>query len=686
MKITDNIKTVQGISDKRAALYKKLGVESVGDLLTHYPRGYIDFTAPVEISACEVGEYCVICAIVKKKLSPYIGSRIPVYKLILTDESEEILCTFFNSEFSYNKLILNKEYIFYGKINGRPPRPYGTPLLGGELKEIVNPLFILTDDPNKLLPRYRLTAGLSHAIVSANVKNAFRLIENTMFSDLPCEILEEYSLMPVGQAVKNIHFPTSMEEYRSAKRSLVFKELLVLQLGMAIIRSRNRKLTGTPMKDYDISPLYKTLPFKPTKAQVRSVNECIADMKKRVPMNRLLQGDVGSGKTLVAAALAYYAHLNGFQTALMVPTEILAKQHYKTLNGFLEPLGIKCTLIIGGLKAGEKKQVYSEVMSGEASVIVGTHALIQKGVVFNSLGLVVTDEQHRFGVGQRSELISKGHNPHTLVMSATPIPRTLGLIIYGDLDISLLDEMPKGRKPIMTYGVGTDYRERLYRFIIKQINEGRQAYIVCPLIDEGVSEKTSAVKYYNELKEEWFGDIEIGLLHGRMKQSEKDEVMGLFKSGSIKVLVSTTVIEVGVDVPNATVMLIENAEQFGLSQLHQLRGRVGRGEEQSYCVLVTDSKSPYTKARVDTMTRTCDGFEIAGEDLKLRGPGDFFGSKQHGLPMLKIADMTEDNDVIIETQDLARSIIKNDPDLRQSAELRELVAELFKDSNEYGYN
>ncbi|MCL2036893.1 MAG: ATP-dependent DNA helicase RecG [Oscillospiraceae bacterium] len=677
--LTDNITKLPGISDKRAALYKKMGVETVGELITHYPRGYIDFTSPIAIGNISGEENAVIRAFVSKKMRPYLG-KITVYKLMLTDESGSITGTFFNGEYNYTRLILGREYIFYGRVS---VNQFG--------QEIINPIYIPVDEVNKLIPKYRLTAGLSQAIVSANIKTAFDLLKEFPFSDLPEEIREEYSLLSHGEAMVKIHFPASSEESNVAKRSLVFKELLILQLGLAMIRSRNRKLTGAQMglksEQKQLEGFYSTLPFKPTNAQIRAVNDCIRDMGKQIPMNRLLQGDVGSGKTMVAAALAYYADLNGFQTALMVPTEILANQHYKSLVDFLEPHGIKTVLITGGMSAAEKRERRALIKSGEAGVVVGTHALIQKGVEFASLGLVVTDEQHRFGVGQRSELISKGANPHTLVMSATPIPRTLGLIIYGDLDISLLDEMPKGRLPIKTYGVNSSYRERIYKFIINHVNEGRQAYIVCPLIEESmVSEKTGAVKYYNELRESWFRQIPTGLLHGRMKQTEKDTVMEKFKGGEIMVLVSTTVIEVGVDVPNSVVMLIENAEQFGLSQLHQLRGRVGRGSEQSYCILITDSDSPYTKARIDTMSETSDGFEIAGKDLELRGPGDFFGKKQHGLPLMKIGDMTSDTLILEETQSLARNIIKDDPELSENVELRQLVAELFKETSEYGFN
>lgn len=677
--LNDSIKELRGISEKKAALYKKIGVETVGDLITYYPCGYVDFTSPKPISEAVPGEFAVIRAFVRKKLAPYFG-RVAVYKLLLADETGSAVCTFFNSEYNFNRLVLNKDYIFYGKIN---PNPLQT--------EILSPLFITPDSPNKLTPRYRLTAGLSNNIVSADIRNALAEARDVDFPDLPEEIAANYSLMPFKRAVNSIHFPESTEECQNAKRSLIFRELLILQLGLSMIRERNRKLTGAVMKDRDISAFYANLPFKPTAAQTRSIAECVGDMKRKVPMNRLLQGDVGSGKTMVAAALAYYAYLNGFQTVIMTPTEILAKQHYNTLTEFLSPLGVKCALLTGGVSAAEKKQVRREIKSGEVSVIAGTHALIQSGTEFKATGLVVTDEQHRFGVGQRSALISKGANPHTLVMSATPIPRTLGLIIYGDLDISLLDEMPKGRIPVKTYAVDTSYRERLHRFILKLVGEGRQAYIVCPLIDESddtENEKVSAVRYYDELRGNWFSGISTGLLHGRMKSAEKDEVMRLFKNGEIDALISTTVIEVGVDVPNAVIMLIENAERFGLSQLHQLRGRVGRGTEQSYCVLVTDSKSPYTKARIDTMTRTSDGFEIAGEDLKLRGPGDFFGSKQHGLPVLKIAHVSDNSEVLEQTQALARSIVKEDSELSlpRNAALKTLTAELFKDSKEHGYN
>ncbi|MDR2559626.1 MAG: ATP-dependent DNA helicase RecG, partial [Oscillospiraceae bacterium] len=610
--LNNDITSLRGISTKRAALYKKLNINTMRDLIFHFPRGYIDFTKPVKINSVEFNETCVVKAEVVKKLRPiYTANRLSIYKAVLSDGDSEFICVFFNSEYSFNKLLTGKTYLFYGKVGGNE-----------FLREIISPLFIEENSENLLVPRYRLTAGLTQVMIANNLK--LILPDFNEEDILPQEILEEFSLLNKKTAIEKIHFPASTAEAEAAKRRLAFEELLVLQLGMTMLKKRNRKLTGTLMKAQDLTEFYAALPFEPTGAQKRAIADCAADMQMATPMNRLLQGDVGSGKTMVAAALCFFAHRNGFQSVFMAPTELLAAQHANTLHKLLEPLGIDIVLLTGSLSAAEKRAVKALIQSGEASVIAGTQALIQKGVEFYNLGFAVTDEQHRFGVNQRGILASKGENPHTLVMSATPIPRTLALIIYGDLDISLLDEMPEGRIPINTYSVDTSFRERLYKFILKQAAGGGQSYIVCPVIgdeDSNLNEKAYAVNYYNELKSTFLRDINVGLLHGKMKQAEKDEVMNGFKNGEITVLISTTVIEVGIDVPAATVMLIENAERFGLSQLHQLRGRVGRGEKQSYCILVTDNSSTYTKARLDTMTRTSDGFEVANEDLKLRGPG-----------------------------------------------------------------
>ncbi|MDR2531233.1 MAG: ATP-dependent DNA helicase RecG [Oscillospiraceae bacterium] len=683
--LNNDITTLRGISTKRAALYKKLGITTVRDLIFHFPRGYIDYSLPVKINSVNFGETCVVKAEVIRKLRPfytggaYARNSLSIYKAALNDGESEFLCVFFNSEYNWGKLLPGKSYIFHGKAGGNEL-----------LREITSPLFIEAGDPNVLVPKYRLTAGLTQVMIANNLKTVLPCFdEKEIFPD---EILKEFSLFDKKTALEKIHFPESQEEAGAAKRRLAFEELLVLQLGMNMLRKRNRKLTGTVMQKQDLSGFYRALPFEPTGAQKRAVDEAVNDMQKLIPMNRLLQGDVGSGKTMVAAALCFFAHNNGFQSVFMAPTELLAAQHYNTLKAFLEPLGINVELLTGSLTAAEKKAVKTRVKTGEAHVVTGTQALIQKGVEFMRLGFAVTDEQHRFGVNQRSTLVSMGENPHTLVMSATPIPRTLALIIYGDLDISLLDEMPKGRIPINTYSVNTSYRERLYRFILKKAAEGSQSYIVCPLIEDseagGSNERASAVNYYSELKRTYLKDINVGLLHGKMKQAEKDAVMEGFKNGDITALISTTVIEVGIDVPNAVIMLIENAERFGLSQLHQLRGRVGRGEKQSYCILVTDNDSAYTKARLDTMTKTANGFEVANVDLKLRGPGDFFGRKQHGLPELRMADMAEDVSLVSEIKELAGRILERDSGLKNPEHegLKARINELFSGVNEHGFN
>ncbi|MBQ8841492.1 MAG: ATP-dependent DNA helicase RecG [Ruminiclostridium sp.] len=666
MNLDDDITHLKGVGEKRSELFEKLGINTIEDLLHHFPRDYVDFTSPVPIAELNPDETSVFSGYVSKKIKPYFGPKYSIFKLIVSDENADILITIYNSQFTFDKLILGKEYIFYGKISGTILAP-----------ECQSPVFIDATEKNLLSPKYNLTKGLSAAIISKCIKNA---LDSCNTEDLlPEKIKNEFDLIDYHDALNKIHFPNCIDELKDSRRRLAFEELLVLQLGLKLLKSKNRTHTPIVMVNQDISDFYSKLPFKPTNAQLRSINECIVDMQGEVPMNRLLQGDVGSGKTLVAAAVCYFASKNGYQSALMAPTEILAKQHYNTLKSFLEPLGINVVLLTGSTKIAP---VYKELEDGSADVAVGTQALIQKNVKFKELGLVITDEQHRFGVEQRSVLSEKGMKPHTLVMSATPIPRTLALIIYGDLEISVLDEMPKGRMPIKTYGVNTGYRERIYKFIKKYVENGFQAYIVCPLIEEGASEKASAVKYFETLNNKHFSNIPTGLLHGKMKQSEKDNVMQKFKNNEIKVLVSTTVIEVGVDVPNAVIMVIENAEQFGLSQLHQLRGRVGRGTEQSHCILITDNNSEYTKARIDTMVRTSDGFEIANEDLRLRGPGDFFGSKQHGLPELKIADMSSDIDILQETKLLSEKILKEDPKLTKEDNkgLRKLVTKLFNNN------
>lgn len=669
---------LKGVGPKRAELYKKLRIETVEGLTELYPRDYVDFTNTKSIREAEIGEICAFRAVVASKRYPsgYSG-KVSVYKALLTDGEGEITAVFFNSQYTFDRLILNKEYIFYGKIGGD--------LMG---LQISSPQFVLPAEEG-LVPKYPLTAGLTNAAVIANMKTALTVVKRE--ERLPEKLVVRFGLLGADEAMRKIHFPKSREEYQAARKRLVFEELLTLKLGLSQLKNRGKTLSGAVMADVDMNRFYASLPFIPTNAQINAVNDCIADMKRLFPMNRLIQGDVGSGKTLVAAATAYFARCNGFTTLVMAPTEVLARQHYDTLAGFLEPLGVTIGLLSGSLTAAEKKNMRKAAESGGIEVLIGTHALIQKSVEIKRLGLVIVDEQHRFGVGQRSALAEKGANPHIMAMSATPIPRTLALIVYGDLDVSILNEMPKGRIPIKTYAVNSSFHTRVYNFIKKHIAAGQQAFIVCPRVEQSEndqSDKKSAIEYYNKLTAGEFAGISTGLLYGKMKQADKDAVMNDFRDNKLKLLISTTVIEVGIDVPNAVVMLIENAEQFGLSQLHQLRGRVGRGSAESFCILMTDSKSEYTRARTKAMVDTADGYKIADIDLQLRGPGNFFGREQSGLPPMQVADLADDSEQLNEIDRLATEILRTDARLEkpENAGLRANVAKLFGNVDEYGWN
>ncbi len=667
---------LKNVGAKRAALYEKLGVFTVRDLLRFYPRTYIDYTDPTPAAECADGENCVIKGTVIRKFPPApIRKGLVLYKLIANDGISNFQVTIFNSEYAYYGLKAGEEYVFTGRFSR-----------GGGRYQLALSTYVAEKESGVLRPVYSLTEGLTGGMVVNNLKEAVERFADRLEDPMPKDVLRRQELCQLRYAIENIHFPKGREACEIARRRLVFEEFFTLSLALIRLRRREKAAGAVQMKPVDIAPFEKSLPFSLTGAQQRAIREILEDLQKPNPMNRLLQGDVGSGKTMVAAAAAYAAAKNGCQTAVMAPTEILAGQHYETFKKVLEPLGIRVCLLTGSLTPKQKTELKEALAAGEYDVAVGTHALVQQSTEFCSLGLVITDEQHRFGVEQRRKLAGKGESPHSLVMSATPIPRTLALIFYGDLDLSVLDELPKGRQPVETLVVHSDKRQRALNFIRQHLDAGEQAYIVCPLIEDTDSELRAAAQYAASL-EAMFPDCRIGLLHGRMKAAEKEAVMENFKQNEIQLLVSTTVVEVGVDVPNATIMMVENAERFGLAQLHQLRGRVGRGSKKSYCILVSDNDNEETRRRLGVMKSTSDGFVIAQEDLKLRGSGDFFGSRQHGMPALAIASLTEDTQLLQEAQQAARELLAEDPELTKPGHeaMGVIITKLF-DQNKDGWN
>ncbi|WP_295092339.1 ATP-dependent DNA helicase RecG [Ruminococcus sp.] len=665
-----DIEYLKGVGKARGEKYRKLGVTTPYELIYHIPRDYLDFRTHVPIQQAVLNDYNVLKLTVFKKMPPQrIKGGLVICKAAATDGMDDILIVVYNNVYYFQAMKESSTYYMYGKVTGSFLR-----------KEISSPVYISADETVLIQPKYHLTQGLSVNMIRTNMRQALEIMRNEPFETLSDDIMRRYDLCPLMWALENIHFPESELAAETARRRLAFDELLKLQIGMSVMKSRSRRSTAFKMRDPSkVEEFIKGLPFELTDDQKKAVGEIIADLCMGVPMNRLLQGDVGSGKTAVAAAACYFAAKNGVQSALMAPTEILASQHFHTLSGFLEPFGVKVCLLTGSTTARKKAQIREKIAAGEIDVIVGTHAIIQKDVEYHSLGLVITDEQHRFGVAQRAALAEKGDSPHKLVMSATPIPRTLALIIYGDLDISAITQLPKGRKPVKTYAVTGKLRSRAFGFVRDRLDEGRQAYVVCPMIEESESE-LFAVKTYAENAEN--GDLKgytTALLHGKMRASEKDKVMEKFRDGEIQVLICTTVVEVGVDVPNAAVMVIENAERFGLSQLHQLRGRVGRGSFESTCILITDNTSDECIKRMKIMSSTTDGFKISEEDLKMRGPGDFFGNAQHGLPPLKIADIACNMELMNRAQNCARELLADDPMLEkpQNRALKMDVMRLF---------
>lgn len=661
---------VKGVGSKRAELFEKVGVSTVYDLLQYCPRDYIDLSAPCEIKNAQGEDPLVIRARVVKKMPPArIRKGLTVCKAVFTDDTDDITVTLYNQEYLFASLKEGEDYILYGKVAGNMVR-----------REMNSPMVFSAASPDLILPVYPLTEGLSQNIIRKAVRGALDLVLGEVEDIMPQYVRDSCRMCSLACAWENIHFPKSLYGAHEARRRLIFDELLIHSLAIAYQRQNEDSDSNYIMQAQPLEEFTSALPFTLTKTQLRSLNDCTVAMRGAHRMNRLIQGDVGCGKTVVAAGAAWFAYKNGYQSCVMAPTEILAAQHYKTFKSLLEPLGVRVALLTGSLTPKNKRVLKEQIAAGEFDVIVGTHALFSESTHFSDLALVITDEQHRFGVEQRAALSAKGRNPHRLVMSATPIPRTLALILYGDLDISVINELPVGRKPISTYAVTGKMRERAFGFVKKQLEMGRQGYVVCPMIDESESDLNDVTSYSQKLAQGAFADYKVGLLHGRMSAAEKEEVMNGFKRGEIDLLVATTVVEVGVDVPNAAVMVIENADRFGLSQLHQLRGRVGRGEWESFCILITDNTSPECVQRMKIISRTSDGFKIAEEDLKLRGPGDFFGTHQHGLPAFKLADLTRDMQLLQTAQQMSKSIIESDPQLKRADHriMRELTQRLMQ--------
>ena len=672
-RLSDPVTILKGVGPAKAKQFENLNIFTLRDLICHFPRGYEDRTKLVPIEKLEPDvPACFRAMVMNTPRTTHIRKGLDLTKVQVADSSGRLNLTFFNSKFAAESLQYGKEYIFYGAVSGD--------FIGYNM---TNPVFEAMDSPpvttRRILPIYPLTAGLSNAVMLKTVRQAMAVCD-TPAEILPEEVRQKYGILPADRAYAAIHEPASMTEAELAKKRLIFEEFFVFSAGLALMRTARAEKKTAAYSDINMDAFYGALPFTLTGAQQRAIAEILKDFQKGAPMNRLVQGDVGSGKTMVAAAAAYCAIRNGRQAALMAPTEILAEQHYQSLGRLLAPLGIRTELLTGSMTVKEKRQVRERIASGEVQLAVGTHALLSDTTQFHNLGVVITDEQHRFGVGQRAKLSAKGQDPHLLVMSATPIPRTLALLMYGDLDVSILDERPPGREDVDTFLVGESYRPRINAFIRKQVAEGHQCFIVCPAVEENEDLGIKAATVWAEtLQKTVFPDLRIALLHGQMKGAEKEAAMASFARGEADVMVATTVIEVGVDVPNATLMVIEDADRFGLSQLHQLRGRVGRGKAKSYCVLTSHNKNQETLMRLKALCKTTDGFKIAEEDLKLRGPGDFFGSRQSGLPAFRVADLSFDLATLKEAQQASAEWIDayGASDLPEAVALRERIGDLF---------
>ena len=663
-RLSDPVTILKGVGPTKAKQFAALNIHTLRDLICHFPRGYEDRTKLTTIEKLEVDvPACFKAMVMNTPWTSHIRKGLDITKVQVADHTARLTLTFFNQKFTTEQLQYGKEYIFYGAVSGD--------FVGYNM---TSPAFEALDAPpvttRRVLPLYPLTAGLSNAAMIKAVTQALAICDPPE-EIIPAAVRSEYGILPADRAYRAIHEPASMAEAELAKKRLIFEEFFVFSAGLSLMRAARAEKKTEPYQTCDLQPFTSALPFRLTGAQSRAIGEIVSDLRRGTPMNRLVQGDVGSGKTMVAAAAAYLAVKNGHQSALMAPTEILAEQHYKSLSKLLEPMGIKVGLLTGSMKEREKKAVREALAAGDIELAVGTHALLSDATEFHDLGLVITDEQHRFGVGQRSKLSQKGQDPHLLVMSATPIPRTLALLMYGDLEVSIIDELPPGREIVDTFLVTESYRPRINAFIRKQVAEDHQCFVVCPAVEENEDLGIKAVETWAEtLQQTVFPDLRVMLLHGQMKGAEKEEIMASFARGEGDILVATTVIEVGVDVPNATLMVIEDADRFGLSQLHQLRGRVGRGRAKSYCILTSRNRNGETQQRLKAFCKTNDGFKIAEEDLKLRGPGDFFGSRQSGLPVFRVASLSCD----LQTLKLAQQASADWIDTQGSADTAEAIA------------
>ena len=677
MDLFSPVTELRGVGAARQKQLTKLHIETLYDLIAFFPRAYEDRTKIISVAGLEPGKpACFEAMVISKPQLSRVRRGMELVKLRVADETGRVDLVFFNQPYVKDQLQYGETYRFYGEIK----EGYGY--------QMQNPAFEPLDKAGavtgRIVPVYPLTAGVSNKLLSACVRQALDACIDSLPDILPQSVQERFCLCTSRFAYETVHAPMSFSDLEKARRRLVFEEFFVFAAGLASIRTRREQLSVCPMDTRHMEGFYALLPFRLTGDQQAAIDDILHDLQKSVPMNRLVQGDVGSGKTMVAAAALFCAVQNGHQAALMAPTEILAEQHAQSLSRLFSPLGLKITLLTGSLTAAQKRARKQEIADGAAQIIIGTHALFSQDVAFRDLSLVVCDEQHRFGVAQRAALSQKGQSPHLLVMSATPIPRTLSLIAYGDLDVSVISELPPGRLPVETFLVGEDKRARLNGFIEKQCEAGHQVYIVCPAVEESELESLkSAESWAQALQQAVFPHRRVGLLHGKMKQAEKDAALGAFAKGETDILVATTVVEVGVDVPNATLMVIENADRFGLSQLHQLRGRVGRGSAQSYCVLVSGTRNEQTRKRLKALCATADGFKIAEEDLALRGPGDFLGQRQHGLPLFKVADLQMDVQTLLEARQAAGEAITGPEVLERPeyAPLRKRVEALFAQSD-----